>query len=49
MIQEVDRKAFTIEYLPGEEMPVDGLIKPLRLDKYAKFIKLTGIVQKKVP
>lgn len=50
LIQEVmDRKAFTIEHLPGEEMPADGLTKPLKPDKHAKFVKLVGMVQKKVP
>ena len=49
LIQEVERKAFIIEHLPGEEMPADGLIKPLKPNKHGKFVKLVGIIQKKVP
>lgn len=48
-IQEVDRKVFEIEYLLGDEILANGLIKPLKANKYAKFIKLLNMVQKKVP
>ncbi|KAK1773502.1 hypothetical protein QBC45DRAFT_339713, partial [Copromyces sp. CBS 386.78] len=49
LIQEVEKGTFIIEHLPGEEMPADSLTKALKPDKHARFIKLIGIVQKKVP
>ena len=44
----MDKKAFILEYLPGDEMPADSLTKPFKADKYVKFVNLVGMVQKKV-
>ncbi|KAK1773136.1 hypothetical protein QBC45DRAFT_340577, partial [Copromyces sp. CBS 386.78] len=44
LIQEVEKGTFTVEHLPGEEIPADGLTKVLKPDKYARFIKLIGMV-----
>jgi len=35
--------------IPREEMIVDGLTKPLLVDKYARFVKALGLVAKIIP
>ena len=49
LIEQVERKAIEVIHISGEEMPADGLTKPLKADKHAKFVKLIGLHQKKVP
>ena len=46
IIQEVDQKVFKLEHIAGTEMVANGLMKPLGQEKYAKFVKLLGFVER---
>ncbi|WPJ67452.1 hypothetical protein SMAC4_14172 [Sordaria macrospora] len=49
LIQQAEMKTINVIHLAGEDMPADGLTKALKADKHAKFVKLIGLVQQKVP
>ena len=49
VIQKVREKIFNVQYIPGENIVIDGLTKPLNKDKYQKFVKLLGLVKGTVP
>jgi hypothetical protein len=41
--QEVQKNTFTVDYLPTDKMPADGLTKPLTKTKFKLFIELLGL------
>lgn len=49
IIEQTQRKLLRIDHVSGVDMPADGLTKPLAREKHATFVKLLGMVAKKVP
>jgi hypothetical protein len=44
MRQEVQRGHFGVSWLPTDEMPADGLTKPLTREKHNRFVNALGLV-----
>ncbi|KAK1779840.1 hypothetical protein QBC45DRAFT_324964 [Copromyces sp. CBS 386.78] len=49
LVEQAEQKKLDLVHLAGDVMPADGLTKPLKADKHAKFVKLIGLVQQKIP
>jgi hypothetical protein len=45
----VERNLLKVSHINGVDMPADGLTKPLLREKHTTFVKLLGMVSKKVP
>ena len=41
--QEVEKGTIKLGYMPTNEMPADGLTKPLTATKHLEFIELIGM------
>ena len=39
----------TVKYIKGDDMIADGFTKPLLREKHVRFVKMLGLVVKKVP
>ena len=49
LIEQIEGKIIDVIHIPGEEIIVNGLTKPLKANKYTKFVKIIGLQQEKVP
>lgn len=49
IIDRSEKGDITVIHISGQEMVADGLTKPLLPDKHAKFVKMMGLVSKKLP
>jgi len=49
LIEQTRDGVFDIKYMKGEEMPADGLTKPLQREKHEKFVKQLGMASMEVP
>ena len=48
IIEKTKEGLFTVDYLKGTNMAADGLTKPLESVKHARFVKMLGIVERKI-
>ena len=48
IIENVKAKEFDIIYIKGEEIIIDSLTKPLKADKYIRFVVMLGLEVRKV-
>ena len=39
----MEGKIIDVIYIPGEEIVANGLTKPLKANKHAKFVKMVGL------
>ena len=49
IMEQVEAKEFDILHIKGEDMIADGLTKPLKADKHARFVGLLGLEEKEIP
>lgn len=49
VIEKTKEGLFKVDYVNGTNMVADGLTKPLESVKHARFVKMLGMVQQKVP
>ncbi|KXX82433.1 Copia protein [Madurella mycetomatis] len=49
IIEQAQRGRLKISHIKGIEMAADGLTKPLLRENHAKFVRLLGMVAKKIP
>ncbi|KAL2022214.1 hypothetical protein VTK56DRAFT_5824 [Thermocarpiscus australiensis] len=49
VIEQAARKLLEVRHVKGVDIPADGLTKPLQKEKHATFMRLLGMVTRKVP
>jgi hypothetical protein len=49
VIEQTQRGLVRVEHIRGVDMPADGLTKPLAREKHTTFVRLLGMVEKRVP
>ncbi len=48
VIEKIEGGAFKLDHVSGEEMVADGLTKPLTKEKHAQFVRMLGLIEKRV-
>ena len=49
IVENVEEKEFDLIHVMGEDMIADGLTKPLKADKHARFVKMPGLEAREGP
>lgn len=49
IIDRVKKGMINVTHIPGTEMAIDGLTKPLSVEKHAHFVRMLGMEAHKVP
>ena len=49
IIEKKKEGRFQLEHVMGENMVADGLTKPLEREKHNRFVRMLGLVEKRVP
>ncbi len=49
VIEQVEKEELEVRYINGVDMATNGLTKPLQREKHHNFVKMMGIVARRIP